>query len=762
MDSASAENDDEFSNLLASYDIIHSCDALREYLFYHSQFRVGRRSNQCRSEFYERIHLILDRIFGNDDLSRHRYGGWLDYSAQNDGISTPPHLKETESTASQIASPSELKYVHAEKTTDCGIFGKELLTQSSRKLVKFLSISILERDEGSLCQFIFQTHHSVLFRYELDTLPEQAKISILTNSPWTSVLFTQLLHKSIIKHPIDTRNPSLLLTAQELYLFYFLRHPASAGHYSTTSNSIPKEKQHQGTFLTSISHSFHRAGKRFGRQDHTWRSFFRDGYTPLLHNNPYNVLLLHYLGIFLPDTNMTVKNRFHSNLLKNTNIFLHTLIEFWLRQNMILFYENVSELNGFPIRQTCEQIGPIHENTIGNRNNPLAIVQTQTSYMAPSDDLLSSLVVTIIHLLSDSHYPISMRPIMKSLYPTDVLTLNVHVVRRPLYEFLRLVFSRAPIGLTPIAFLTISDVWLAYIQPWRCKHWAACRQSNDAYTSDWESFVLANYQFYAVLLGAFVQRAKELDFSIQSRRNLLLRVLSVYTADLLSILKRIDGYLQRKGSRIERIDEVDMEQYQIVEYYCKMLGIECIPVPLHETFHRDAERLYDKLVNDSCCTEKDSSQDATMDRLCGMLRSIFEIPDAYVASVTQVKSSFSPIDSLEPTRDVKQPHRLTRQGIFELKNGLRLCSPDTATYIGDPILRPIRSYEIPILVRLLYRISIWLNGIFGLENPYRGKNLQDNIDVKSPVFRINLRFLASKPNLITISVLMLLLWISWR
>lgn len=43
MDSACAENDDEFSNLLASYDIIHSCDALREYLFYHSQFRYQYR-----------------------------------------------------------------------------------------------------------------------------------------------------------------------------------------------------------------------------------------------------------------------------------------------------------------------------------------------------------------------------------------------------------------------------------------------------------------------------------------------------------------------------------------------------------------------------------------------------------------------------------------------------------------------------------------------------------------------------------------------
>nr|CCA25318.1 conserved hypothetical protein [Albugo laibachii Nc14] len=756
-----AENDDEFAKILASYDIIHSCDSLREYLIYHSQLRVGRRSNQSRSEFYERLHLILDRVFGNDELSRHRYGGWLDYSARIDDTKASSHHKEISSPiTNRTSEPSQ----HTLKHSEFSVFAKEMLPSIARKLAEFLSISIMERDEGSLCQFIFQRHHSVLFRYELDTLPEQSKISILTNSPWTSVLFTQLLQKSIIKHPIDTRNPLLLLTAQELYLFYFLRHPASAGHYSTTSNSIFKRELQEASLFGSISHPF-RAGKH-ARQDHSWRPFFRDGYTSLLHNNPYTVLLLHYLEIFLPGTSMTVKNRFHSNLLKYTNIFLHTLIEFWLRQNMIFFYEASSELNGFAIRQTCEQIGQVYENTIASRNTPLATVQTQTSYMAPSDDLLSSLVVTIIHLLSDSHYPTSMQSTIKPLSPIDILTLNVHVIRRPLYEFLRLVFSRAPIGLTPIAFLAISDVWLAYIQPWRCKHWAACKQSvDDVYTSEWESFVLANFHFYTVLLGAFVQRAKELDFSIQSRRNLLERVLSVYNAEMLTLLKRINGDLHRKGSRSESMDELDMEQYQILEYYCRMLGIECISVPLHESFHRDAERLYDKLVSDARYMEKDTTeglQETNITRLSGMLRRIFEISDAYVASVAQSKSSVSPIDSLEPTRDATQPHRLTHQGIFELRNGLRLCSSDSATYIGDPMLRPIRSFEIPILVRLLYRLSSWLDGIFGLENPYRGKNLQDNIDVTPPVFRTNLRFLASIPNLITLFVLVLLLWISWR
>ncbi|KAG1685000.1 hypothetical protein DVH05_009830 [Phytophthora capsici] len=838
-----SESDADFERALGSYDVAAVAEALRRYLASETQASLSagsaakRQSAQQRSVFYERFNQLLDRVFGIDTLSKQKDGGWLDYSA---GVGVAPAPGSAAALAAKKRAEQKRERALAGVATDEDDIEEFLtsLTASGRAIVKLLGGGVRSED-GSVFQFLFRVAHPVEFKLALDMLPEQSKMTIVSGRG-ASLLFTQLLHKPLAKQRLDLRSPELLVSITELYLFYFLRHPASSSHPSgstTSSTTTTTAALGSSPAPSKASSSVSTAAKT--RQS-SWRMYGKDGVAALTRGNPYNVLLLQYLRDFLPDSNRGVKSRFHGKLLKDSNLFLHILIEFWLRQNLISFSDD-------PVGASTAAPGVFRPPPPGNMMvSPFASVYTTTSYMAPSDDLLSSLLLTIIHLLSDSFFP---APLAEDSNGSQsgaggmvvgsggvYLSRSVTMLRPPLYAFFRLVFSRAPIGLSPTAFLAITDVWLAYIQPWHCRSWidskdptaAASGTASDqdklpGYTSVWESYVLANYHFYTTLLGAFVERAKELDFSTGDERNLQIvdRVMSVYNSDLLALLRRASLHLEKsqpfampfsfnRGSTFTRTrsgsfgssskakstgDVLTATQAHVLTFYCKSLGNECTPVPLHDSFHRDAERLFDKLWEAAAASTSTASTPSvhspsdlyqnvsavfrasstkTVDkvaeqvqRLSRMLRRVFEISDAYVASTAHSRSSSAAtsggLESFAPSRDKNLPHLLSREGVFQLQHGMRLCSPDTAEYIGDPMLSPICSYEVVWLVRLSYKLSTWLNDQFGFVNPYNGKRLEDNLEVDpaSPFvrFRFNFRFLASKVNLSYLAAFVLLLYV---
>ncbi|KAG7381742.1 hypothetical protein PHYPSEUDO_005684 [Phytophthora pseudosyringae] len=832
-----SDSDADFERALGSYDVPAVAEALRRYLAAEAQASLAagsaakRQSAQLRSVFYERFNQLLDRVFGSDALSKQKFGGWLDYSA---GLGATPAAG---SAAARKRAEQRRERAAAGVATDEDDVDELLasLTASGRAVVKLLGGGVRAED-GSVFQFLFRVQHPVEFKLALDMLPEQSKMAI-GSGRGPSLLFTQLLHKPLAKQRLDLRNPELLVSITELYLFYFLRHPASSAHPSGSTTSMTP-----GALATASTASSVMSAAAKTRQS-SWRMYGKDGVAALTRGNPYNVLLLQYLRAFLPDSSRGVKSRFHAKLLKDSNLFLHILIEFWLRQNLISFSDE-------PVGASTAAPGVVRPPPPGNMLvSPFASVYTSTSYMAPSDDLLSSLLLTIIHLLSDSFFPAPLAEDSTSGSQGGsggmvvgsggvYLSRSVTMLRPPLYAFFRLVFSRAPIGLSPTAFLAIADVWLAYIQPWHCRSWidskdpaaavsgtAADQDTVPGYTSAWESYVLANYHFYTTLLGAFVERAKELDFSAGDERNLQIvdRVMSVYNSDLLALLRRASLHLEKsqpfampfsfnRSSNFTRTrsgsfgssskskpsagDALTATQAHVLTFYCKSLGIECTPVPLHDSFHRDAERLFDKLwaaaatsaatpaMTSSVHSPADLYQNVSavfrasstksvdkvaeqVQRLSRMLRRVFEISDAYVASTAHSRSSStatgSGLESFAPSRDKNLPHLLSREGVFQLQHGMRLCSPDTAGYIGDPMLSPICSYEVAWLVRLSYKASTWLNAQFGFVNPYHGKRLEDNLEVDpaSPFvrFRFNFRFLASKVNLSYLAAFVLLLYV---
>ncbi|KAG2445175.1 hypothetical protein HYH02_008643 [Chlamydomonas schloesseri] len=95
-----------------------------------------------------------------------------------------------------------------------------------------------------------------------------------------------------------------------------------------------------------------------------------------------------------------------------------------------------------------------------------------------------------------------------------------------------------------------------------------------------------------------------------------------------------------------------------------------------------------------------------------------------------------------------------------------------ACYKGDPLLRPIASNEIGLLVRPLVRLSARLNGALGLDVPYTpGEEAEDPPEhlgqqvllwARRRGLRVNLRFLAEVQTLAWLLVLLLLVWSAGR
>ncbi|TDH65722.1 hypothetical protein CCR75_007756 [Bremia lactucae] len=822
-----SDSDAEFDRALKSYDVPAVTKALHQYLVAETQASISagltakRQPAQLRSVFYVRFNQILDRIFGLDLNSKQKSGGLLDYSIGVGMLTTPGSVAIL---SVKRRAEQRRDRAMAGVATNEGEIDEHLinLTVSGRAIVKLLGGGVRSED-GSLFQFLFRLHHPVEFKLALDLLPEKSKMTIVSGQG-VNLLFTQLMHKPLAKQRLDLRNPELLVTITELYMFYFLRHPTGSSHQTQLSTSITVEplKSSPESFNSSILSSAAKLPQS------SWRKYEKDGIVALTKGSPYNVLLLQYLRAFLPDSNYGTRSRFHGRLLKESNLFLHILIEFWLQQNLVTFSDESLEAST-PAR--CAIRPPL----AGSMHivSPFASVFTSTSYVAPSDDLLSSLSLTIIHLLADSFFPAALTEDSASGSHGNAgvyLSRSVTMLRPPLYAFFRLVFSRAPIGLSSTAFLAIADVWLAFIQPWCCRSWidskdqlvgdtTAEQNTVFEYTSAWESYVLANYHFYTVLLGVFVKRANEFDFSTGDKRNLqtVVRVMKVFNTDLLAILRRASLYLeksqqlamlsnyQRGANKTLMVsdslsssskrkstlmgDAFTTSQVHVLTFYCKSLGIDCTPVPLHGSFHRDAERLFDKLWAAVATSNSDASASTTIiyqnvsavfrtshkksvnmmaeqaEHLSRRLRVIFEISDAYVASTAHSRSSISTkgdMKSFAPGREKFSPHLLTREGIFQLQHGMRLCSSDTANYVGDPMLSPICSYEVVWLVRLSYRVSTWLNAHFGFVNPYQGKHIESNLAVNSArsfsCFRFDFRFLASKINLSFLSAVVLLLY----
>jgi len=79
-----------------------------------------------------------------------------------------------------------------------------------------------------------------------------------------------------------------------------------------------------------------------------------------------------------------------------------------------------------------------------------------------------------------------------------LMSESLHILQRPLWDFLSEAFSRWPVGST-IPFSTIIDIWLAYIMPWKTSQVASSHPMQDL-GKKWKVYVFSNLAFYTRLV----------------------------------------------------------------------------------------------------------------------------------------------------------------------------------------------------------------------------------------------------------------------
>ncbi|KAF0687624.1 Aste57867_20608 [Aphanomyces stellatus] len=678
--------------------IASACARLQKLLTTELSTPLHLHSVDSRRKFFAFFPRFLDRVFGEDTEKQQngtKSSAWIASVAQGTLTESGSSGTPQRPTSPRVSGPN----AH--------------LGEQGQALVELF--------QKSLFDFVFNISHAVRYRVDLTLLPLPAQVE-MRNSGAVTALYAKLLSAPSLS--VNGKNQCFMVPIQNYFLFSVLRYPVSTSKLKRPAAAASTSNGSTSSNATSGN-------------NYWWRmSFATEGIEALTRRHPYNVLLLEYLQAFLPHG--PEKLSFKSGRKQSMELFLNLLVELWLHQNQVSYG---GEAN-------------IH---------PLTLVKAVDQYTPPTDDLLCCLLLTLVHVLADAHIPLL-------VHPSTHIVLKA--IQKPLYDFFQICFARSSPDTNPTSFCMLVDVFLAYLQPWQCVHWTSSATAATAatYSPAYASYVLANYHFYTTLFGVFVVNARELDWDVQNA-HMLERALNIFTPDLIGLLHQAYCFL----SQTPTATPLTQAESNILTRHLSEFGLTSYAVSLPQDFRRNAEHVLDKLqyVRDvhpkpsstffpsvfssnasvgggAASPAVHSADEATLDRASARLRLVFEIPDTYVPASSfhaPLARVFS-LGSLEPNRD--EHNELTPEGRLQIRRGLRLCTVDTVQYTGDPMLKPISSYEIPSLVRFWYKVSVLLNTVLDLPQP------------DAPAFRVNLRFLAAKSNVLWLSAFVvltyLLLW----
>ena len=311
--------------------------------------------------------------------------------------------------------------------------------------------------------------------------------------------------------------------------------------------------------------------------------------------------------------------------------------------------------------------------------------------------------------------------------------------------------------------------------------------SKSTYSPQWEAYVVANIHFYVVPLAIFLRRARELEFSSAAEfpKSLALvqRVLRCYPKAIVTILNgvlnsRADAVTTGIASRhVEvlgpyappedwklqscQVDAMNLLEEMFGQYQKRVRNMNFI-----ERWEANMEALFSGSMR---------SEEGNLQSVLGQLKSLVGLPLEYQVPVEMAHarsrglfsfvgnaSAGARVDSFGPDRD--SDGLLTDLGRHQLSTGERKCSPFDVKYLGDPMLKPYQSYEVPALVDLAIFLSNYLNDKLGFvpsssladdadkDEDLFSKNIREMQRYNKITFRLNLRFLADYRNVLRISV----------
>jgi len=317
--------------------------------------------------------------------------------------------------------------------------------------------------------------------------------------------------------------------------------------------------------------------------------------------------------------------------------------------------------------------------------------------------------------------------------------------------------------------------------------------SPSEYDPRWESYVVCNAHYYTVPLAIFLRRARELDFSSSDEypRSLALvqRVLRVYSRGVVNVLNGV----MNPRRRADALTTLLFERHgRNMDAYCPPTTklIDCQPDVtnlLEELYGQYRKRragmdILDRMEAklNALFEGKMGGEEAALENILVQVRCLVQLPlDYQVLPDEDIVSrglwrflglgakGSTDINSDNSSLTVRGPDgKLTDLGRQELRAGLCKCDP-VLTYIGDPMLSRVRSYEIPALVELTVWMSTYLNnnlhlqltapppspGMYFDDDDVLQKRFREMKQYEEAKLRINLRFLADRRTLVALLVI---------
>ncbi|XP_068678556.1 sphingomyelin phosphodiesterase 4-like isoform X2 [Montipora foliosa] len=417
--------------------------------------------------------------------------------------------------------------------------------------------------------------------------------------------------------------------------------------------------------------------------------------------------------------------------------FLQIMIEFWLNQNTV---------------------HSISSNVLSHGKE----------YFMPSVDHVRVVRILVKHVHSFVYAKGPDVSQFSSLHPSDELKRAIipQFLQKKLYHFLHHCFLHWP--LDP-SFRIVLETWLSYVQPWRyCKVGMslASGAENPRGTSslEWKFFIFENLLFYSALLLEFASRACRFNLNSAKDAHLLFRVIKVFSQPHLMemIEEGENAYLkpQRNGydspqtnfNTPSSVIKAHIMELEGPSYALKSLFHYPGAIKMGELHSRVLSALTEvtnksqsqcpeksesflavfmKAVNSSTSQGTEFDKNAEEGKLASYLEQTSKLLSGVVKSPDSVDGCplnktiqwehFSPgvrnRHSSSGSQSSLPDHVETDGGVvptalgrYQMMNGLRKFE---VKYSGDPELQPIRSFENPTLVRLLYKLSTYLNEKFG-------------------------------------------------
>jgi len=302
--------------------------------------------------------------------------------------------------------------------------------------------------------------------------------------------------------------------------------------------------------------------------------------------------------------------------------------------------------------------------------------------------------------------------------------------------------------------------------------------STSKYTSEWKFYVAANLHMYTVPFKIFLHRAKEFDFSSRVFHKSLLIIQQVFRVFSSRLMETLSEILTK--------DNTDKMLSTVFLRHCDILGELCqinhpaqpldvfscrleVQDLLEEIFFHHRKSLGERGISDRLF-RIGSGTVLALENLIKQAKVIVDMSVDY-KTLYVVGGNFDGITCIDSSPEMIDGI-ITEKGRKQIIVGTRICSSTDIMSIGDPMYSRVKSYENPSVVHLSVQLSHWINQRLGLVSCVRPKPekvsmvfdsdkdksslllrlLKEGKESRTILFRINLRFLADKRNLIAIII----------